>query len=234
MSDDKYLVDLAHQIYTGEGLERLIENVFSPTFRANEQDVVAVLGPSRCGKDTLSLLMSRLTTCTYSGTCSLNAAQCVWLAWKSLPEVERSIRFGNDYPTIRHFYADRHKHKMFWFNFLNHLRDINPLVVPALALCNGNILTGVRSLKELQAVAPYVKSCVWVERAGVDADPTLEFTFNDCSDLFGNNCHVLVNPGTVRGLTERFLKLSDKLPVSLSLETKVIPHKTGWGLLIGQ
>lgn len=187
---------------------------------------IVIVGPSRAGKDTLSLLLMRLTHHRYNGSCSINSAYLVHEAWNCLFPHKQ-------YPSTKAFFNDRHPNKVFWFEFLNALRDIETTTVSALALEHSDILTGVRSLSELQSIRPYVSKCVWVENPRVPVDPTLQFGWHDCADLFGNDCIVISNRGDHRDFLTRFLVAMPKLPVQFQIVPRDLPLVTASDLPIG-
>lgn len=220
MSEFVFDPNLVKTIYNRYGCDYYVKNL-----RERGSEALLIVGPGRVGKDTLAAAITRLTALRYNGTCSLAAAELVWQCYKEV---------YNSQINFRHFYMSRHDHRDFFFHCLNAFRDYEPLVVPAMALQDSDLLVGVRSKRELEAASPYVKSCVWVNREGTPNDNTLEFNYADCVELFGRNCLMFNNNDSLPNLVRATTWLLDQLNIDISLSPKEIPYCHTNGLVIGQ
>jgi hypothetical protein len=105
------------------------------------------------------------------------------------------------YPLAVDFYKDRHKHKQLFFDICNAFRDIDPLFVPGrLVSVGADLVTGIRSCKELQAFIPYCKKVIWLERPECLTDTTLEFCRDDAEELAYGKFHIVFNNGQLDSL----------------------------------
>lgn len=139
--------------------------------------VVAWLGWGRAGKDEAGLWLGGNSELVYpGGGCSLVAK----------PLIAAALGMSEE-----QCYAERHQSRLFWYHFLNAVRDIvRPTILTEMVLARGDMVTGIRSAPELQvAVADgFVDKTVWVHRPDNPADPTVEYDELDCE-------HVIINPG---------------------------------------
>lgn len=122
---------------------------------------ILIVGRGRSGKDTVAEYLSQRLGLLYNGSTSYSV----------LPLIAYSLNMAAD-----ECYSRRHENRMYWFDYCNLLRDIDPHVLIKLTLSFSDMLVGTRSVIEfvhaLKLFNP--QTVIWVER-DVPDDPTLEF-----------------------------------------------------------
>lgn len=121
-----------------------------------------LVGRGRAGKDEAGLFLQKYTTLRFAGTTSLYLA----------PYVAKEMGVS-----IQAAYESRHKHRMIWYEIGNRIRKEDPGLLIRKSLEHGEIVGGIRDIKEIQAVREdrLVDLIVWIERAQAPYDPTLKF-----------------------------------------------------------
>lgn len=136
------------------------------------QQHICIVGPSRSGKDYLARYLYYNTSLQYNGTCSLAA----------LPYVNMALsRLGFNF-TLEELYNIRHQYKLFFFEFLNALRSVQPDIVPKLALVKSDLLVGVRDFEEYKLSLVDGRVTFWLE-SDVPEDSTMSFGWKDIQDF---------------------------------------------------
>lgn len=136
--------------------------------------VLALVGPSRAGKDFGAEFLQGNYDVEYSGSMSKIISPLVAKALgKSVEEV----------------YATRHTDKQFWFEFCNALRAKSPELLVRWSLARGDIVVGVRASAELEAAVAerLVDLTVFIDNPRVPEDPTLEYDASDCDLVLPNH-----------------------------------------------
>lgn len=153
--------------------------------------MIAFCGHSRSGKDTAALIFSKLTGLKYAGSAS-------WVC-------KNIVADALDIPE-QTAWETRHKRRMDWYNILNEYRKEDPTKLVQLCLAQAKVITGIRDLIELKSCLErgYIKHAVWVERPGIEKDPTLTYSITDCT-------HVLENNGDLNLLNQQVSLLAESL-----------------------
>lgn len=135
---------------------------------------ILMVGWGRSGKDAGAEILAELTGFRYGFSFSRAA----------LPFMCEVL--GQDEKTA---WEERHNHRMTWKNHLDHLRRGDETLLAEMALCHGEILAGLRDIKELEAVRTkgLFSHILWVNRPGVPADPTTTFGPGDADEVIDNN-----------------------------------------------
>jgi hypothetical protein len=159
-----------------------------------QQPKVLFVGPSQSGKDTAALMYCEETGATYAGSMSRVIAPVV------------AERLGI---TADEAYERRHECRSLWFDIGNELRSENPTALLDAGFANGDVLTGARNKAEVQLAASLnlADLIVWVERPGVDVDPTLEFGWNDLDPA---RRYMVLNAGSLTYLRQEVTLLLDR------------------------
>jgi hypothetical protein len=123
---------------------------------------LCIVGPSGCGKDEAAEWFAAHTWLRYWGSCSKVI----------LPFAAKALDMTED-----EAFACRHARRSLWREIGDWLRKDDPAFLARETLKQGDILVGVRSLKELSAIRreKLVDIVVWIERTTPQVDDTLEF-----------------------------------------------------------
>lgn len=152
--------------------------------RASRRDTPTILmvGWGRSGKDFGAELLADLTGLRYGFSFSRAA----------LPFMADFLK--QDEETA---WNERHQHREKWKAHLDYLREGDETLLAEMALCNGDILAGLRDKKELYAVRRkgLFNHVLWVHRDGIPKDPTTTFGPEDCDET-------IFNPGTLKPYRE--------------------------------
>ena len=153
--------------------------------------MIAFCGHGRSGKDTSAFVFSKLTGLPYLGS----------MSWMGKGIVAQAL----DLPE-QTAWDTRHNRRMEWFNILNQHRSNDPTWLVRRCLESAKVLSGIRDFKELKSSLErgYIKYAVWVDRPGIDPDPTVTYNSSDCT-------HVLDNSGDLNFLNKQIYQLSEQL-----------------------
>lgn len=160
------------------------------------------VGRGRAGKDTAIDYLGAVTTLRPAGTTSLYLAPFV---------AERLC------VSIEMAYANRHAQRELWKKTGDEVRQDDPGLLIKLSLEHGELVGGVRDIREIVAAREenLVDLIVWVENPRAPHDPTVTFGIEHC-DL------VIFNDGSYRTFYDhlfRFAKFAN-LPLR--------PVQPGW------
>jgi hypothetical protein len=134
---------------------------------------ILIVGPGRCGKDSLGEFIHNNSKHTYAGSTSKFLVKYVAECFRIPPE--------QAYPL-------RHKHRERWFEIGNATRENDHGLLQKEALAVGNVVAGIRDFREI-AWACYNEiydHIIWID-ADVEQDPTLTFTANDIAVMLKDN-----------------------------------------------
>ena len=126
---------------------------------------ILIVGPGRCGKDSLGEFIHKHSKHTYAGSTSKFLAKYVARKFQIFEEQAYSLR---------------HEHRQQWFEIGNAIRESNHGKLQKEALDVGNVVAGIRDFREA-AWACYNEiydHIIWID-ADVEPDPTLTFTSHD-------------------------------------------------------
>ena len=131
---------------------------------------VAIIGPSRCGKDEVSEMLRRHGL-RYDGSVS----------WHCKSHMSKMLNCSEQFA-----WEHRHTHKEIWRYEIDRLRAADPACIVDRILKTSDIVTGIRPRAEMDASRYMFDLVVWVER-NVPHDPTLELTPDDADVILLNN-----------------------------------------------
>ena len=123
---------------------------------------VLFVGPGRSGKDEACDAAAKASGLVNAGTFSQYLA----------PYVAAELGVS-----VEECYARRHQDRETWFRVGNEIRRDDPTLLCRAAFTAGDISGGVRAVEEILGIvqANLADLIVWVERPGIDPDPTLKF-----------------------------------------------------------
>lgn len=126
---------------------------------------ILIVGPGRCGKDSLGEFIHKHSKHTYAGSTSKFLAKYVADLFKITPEQA---------------YEMRHKHRQQWFEIGNRIRENDHGLLQKEALAVGNVVAGIRDFREIAwaCCCDIYDHIIWID-ADVEPDPTLTFTSHD-------------------------------------------------------
>lgn len=145
--------------------------------------MILFVGWGRCGKDTAGAFFHQHLGLKCVGSTS----------WAGVDFMARKL---NVPPQIA--WDERHNHRQFWKDSLDELRNMSgPATLIRWALFGdsgpkGRVLTGVRDKCEVVAARDICKHIVWIDRPGIDPDPTVTFGPGDCTDYVNNSGSLLL------------------------------------------
>ena len=152
---------------------------------------ILFVGPGRCGKDTAGLYLERITPLTFAGTTSNYLCKYV------------AVKLGI---TEEEAYARRHEDRMLWYEEGNRIRKNDPLKLVNESLQVGEIVGGIRDIREIEACYYQrpVDLIVWIQNDRVPKDPTMTFG-SEWADL------IIPNNGSIEdfeGRLDRFARFA--------------------------
>ena len=134
---------------------------------------IAICGHGRSGKDTAAHYLASITPLRLGKTTSEIIAPYA------------AAKLGQPVAVA---FADRHNHRVFWFEVGNELRATDPAFLVRECLKDGEIVVGMRNRSEVLTVGQerLVDLIVWIER-DVPTDPTQEYGPELCDVVIPNN-----------------------------------------------
>lgn len=132
---------------------------------------VLVVGPAQSGKDEVSLWLDRHTALKFGGSTSKYIC----------PSIAPKLGMTED-----EAYKCRHRYRQMWKEEGDRLRGNDPGYLVRTALAHGEVVAGLRDYSELEFVSQHrlVDWVLWIDRPGFTEDSTLEFTIDDCVEMF--------------------------------------------------
>jgi len=159
---------------------------------------LGISAPGRSGKDAVAEMLRDCSVLRYTAGTSYWARHLVFKKFRGI----------YDYPDAEACWLDRHSHREEWAAVIGHHNARDPIQLYRDCLAEQDILTGVRWRREMLACreAKLVDLWLWVERPGIPADPTQEFTAGEC-DL------TIVNDGTLEDLRKKVERIAEGLGI---------------------
>jgi hypothetical protein len=136
--------------------------------------IIAFCGHGRAGKDLAAAWMGQNYNIRYMGSISLSIAPLVAAA--------QGV-------SVDECFAKRHDDRAYWFEFCNYLRREDPTLLVKLTLADNDVVAGIRSDTEVEAVMSegVVDLTVWVANDRVAIDPTVAYGSSDCDICITNH-----------------------------------------------
>lgn len=162
---------------------------------------ILFVGDGRAGKDEAAIFLGRITQLRYAGSFS----------WAGLPHMARVLGV---HPCQA--WEERHKNRELWKQELDFIRTTDQCFLARLVVQSGDIATGLRDIKEINAVKAerLFDRIVWIDRPGNPKDPTVTFTAADCHET-------IVNDGTPEQYHDKLFAwaVNNRLPLKRTDET---------------
>jgi uncharacterized protein len=137
--------------------------------------VIAVIGPSRCGKDTVARLLRQQLNLKYVGSVSWWCKEYV-ASLLGLP-VQEAWETRND--------GDN---GALWGRLIDQRRVGDPgCILREMLAAGAQIIPGIRKRAEFGAVRDRFTHVIWVERPGAPVDKTLDLTIEDANYVIQND-----------------------------------------------
>lgn len=158
---------------------------------------LGICGPGRCGKDTAAEYLRDKFGLRYTHGTSRWAMNLVW---------SRMTQMGFSYDTPEECFEDRHNHRNLWKRIIQQHNADDKVRMYRECLAHQDILTGIRLADELWACrqAGLCDTWIWIERPGIEPDPTIEYGPTAC-DL------VIRNDGTLADFHAKLTAFMDSL-----------------------
>ena len=139
-----------------------------------------IVGHGRHGKDTVAEFISDNYGLTFESSSMFCAERVVrpWL-WD----------LGIVYATLEQCYADRHNHRMHWYNAITAYNAHDPARLSREIFRDFDMYVGIRNRDEFIAARELADLSIWVE-ASVRVssyDPTCKILREDCDIILDNN-----------------------------------------------
>ncbi len=166
---------------------------------------LGISSPGRSGKDEAAEYLAKFTPLRYIGGTS-------WFARHYM--LGYMTADGHDYADAGQCWDDRHEHRQTWADAIALYNQDDPIRLYRDCMKEQDILTGVRWLNEFQAckAANLVDLWVWIERPGIEPDPTCQIRAEDC-DI------TILNTGTLEEYRARLRRFANFLNKSRSFLT---------------
>lgn len=157
--------------------EYILKNAAVRRVNLSSKRRIAILGYSRCGKDTIAQYLTRCYGYRFDGPCSLFLCNLIY------PENTSEL------------YVTRHQYRQILFDFGNMVRALNPNYVGTNVLECSDIMCGLRSWPDLEAMlsAGHIQEVVWIHRTLTAPDPTFDFDVNRVIERVPNHFWFLNN-----------------------------------------
>ena len=139
---------------------------------------IAIVGPSRCGKDTAGEYLGRHTYLRYNGS----------LSRALLPLIAKELKVSEEQAWV-----EPHTKYEYWQRFCDHFRENNACALVRLALQTTDLIIGSRSKREIEDAQDndLIDLTIWIA-SGVPKDPTLEFGPEVADIVIENNDELFV------------------------------------------
>lgn len=164
---------------------------------------VLVVGPKRCGKDTVAEILSEETGAKYGGSTSVAIAEYIANA---------------DHRDIENVWAMKEAERDRWRMIGDILRRDDPAALARRMWNRGPIITGVRSNSEMECILNQglASAIIWVERPNC-ADPTLDFDLSLLAKMIAwapklTPLHLVFNTGNIDVLRSRTIHVARAIP----------------------
>jgi hypothetical protein len=170
---------------------------------------LAIVGPSRCGKDTAGFALARVSTLRYTGFCT---SQVI------LPHAAIELGLSE-----QEAWETRHQHRPTWRRIGDDLRAHDAAHLARQVLREQDVCVGVRSRREILAAQSegLVALTIWVD-ADVPPDETLEYG-PELADI------IVPNRQSLRHLEARLTRLAASWGVLRGTER--VDRRQGSGLV---
>lgn len=135
---------------------------------------IALVGWGRVGKDTIGEMIGDRTKLRYTGS----------LSWYGLDYMAERLGVCKQLAWER-----RHLHRELWKKWLDEFREDNHCRLIEMALAAGEIVVGIRDVRELVAAREknLLDYVVWIKRDGIPCDPTVTFDESYADVIFDNS-----------------------------------------------
>lgn len=142
---------------------------------SDKSPVIAVIGPSRCGKDTVARMLRQKLSLNYIGSVSWWCKEYV-ASLLGLP-VQEAWETRND--------GDN---GALWGRLIDQRRVGDPgCILREMLDADAQIIPGIRKRAEFAAVRERFTHVIWVERPGLPVDKTLDLTIDDATVVIRND-----------------------------------------------
>ncbi len=148
---------------------------------------ILIGGHGRAGKDTMADWLAANTPLRHPGSLStFLTAHVVAFRLSVTPQEAAGPAFAQARAAA---FATRHEDRQLWYEVGNRLRDGEPGALVDAALAGGELVVGVRDLREVELCRELhkVDLLVWVDNPRGPNDPTVKFTADDCDVVIENN-----------------------------------------------
>lgn len=139
---------------------------------------IAVCGPGRSGKDTVSHWLREHTTLRYVSSTSEAAAQLCFTQLKD--------RYG--YTSVDEAFKDRHNHRVEWANVIWEYNKPYGITLYEEMLDTNDILNGIRRSGEIRSLQQHrlIDLTIWIDRPNTN-DPSCEMDMDDADIVIRNH-----------------------------------------------
>ncbi len=139
------------------------------------------------GKDTLADWLSAHTLLKHPGSTSVYLLPYVVMDKLGVTYEEACSEAYKE--VSDEIYINRHNERELWFNTAHKIRDDDPAFFVDMALLNGDMVVGVRDIREIKIVdeKKKVDLKIWVANNRVDKDFTVQFGPEHCDIIIENN-----------------------------------------------
>ena len=141
---------------------------------------IFVIGHGRHGKDTVAEFIQRHYGLTFESSSMFCAAKVCrpWMAG-----------LGVNYDSIEECYADRHNHRVEWYNAIMEFNQDDPSRLSKEIFTFYDMYVGIRSRTEFLAARHLSDLAIWVDgfERRPEPDPTCMILKSDCDIVLDNN-----------------------------------------------
>jgi hypothetical protein len=166
---------------------------------------LCIVGHGRHGKDTIADWFDEWTDLVHPGSLSWFLATAMVGRREFPPGFDAKVLAieVDPFSVVRRLWNRRHDDREFWKAYGTRLREREPGILIKTALGHGDMVVGCRDKAEIDYLRSenLVDLIIWVERAGFEKDPTIEFG-PEVADI------VILNDTDVAGLTNKVERLA--------------------------